>query len=447
MPSKKDKRYRSWLGITLILAFLFVFLIPPVQAASIIQEKREIGKNHYPQHLILPFALYNETFDFAYGLTWGTNGFIQKQMRTFTEIMGSSNSSFNFSFLLTDYKLPVFKRLFFSPVISIGKYGNIRAYTDGNPGYPHERAGANNSDEDNYLDRNGWDSFVDLNFNYVLPIGADKTSAVQTYVLDRGLLIKGKTGGDVWNPFRSGITSFIFRPFYRYQSIDKYGGGTERIETNGIKATLEYNNTDFFQNPSIGSYQRIAVARDWGWFNSTDSWTLLEAEACKYFSLGASKHFRQRVVAFDFWTAYNPTWDSRIVNGQEVIRNRAPYYMGATLGGLYRMRAYPRYRFNDKAAIYYSAELRVIPKWHPLGDLPFVKKWLQWDYWQFVPFVEVGRVADEWSVAALHRNMKVDGGLGIRAYMRKLLIRLDFACSDEGVGLTLWVGQPFQFSK
>ena len=36
---------------------------------------------------------------------------------------------------------------------------------------------------------------------------------------------------------------------------------------------------------------------------------------------------------------------------------------------------------------------------------------------------------------------------GFRAYMRKLLIRLDIAFSDEGGGATLWVGHPFQFRK
>ncbi len=418
-----------------------------VWPATIIRNKDEVGKKLYPQHLVLPFAFYNDVFDLAYGVAWGSNGFVQNQMRTFMEVMGSSNSSFNFSLLVTDYKLPVSDRLFFSPVISIGRYEDMKAYTDGNPHYAGERAGTNNSDEDNYIDKKGWDSFVDLNIHYVLPIGAAKSSGIQTYILDKGFPIKGQTGGKTWNPFRSGVTTLGMRPFYRYQSIDQYGGGTEHIETNGLKAYLEYDNTDFFQNPTKGSYQRIGFMRDWGWFGSTDSWTVLEAELCKYFSLGSSRRFRQRVIALDFWTADTPTWDSRYRNGKEVIRHRAPYYMGPTLGGFYRMRGYPRNRFNDRAAIYYSAELRLTPRWHPMGEVPWVKKWLKWDYWQIVPFVETGRVADDWSISDLHRSMKVDGGVGFRAYMRKLLIRLDIAFSDEGGGATLWIGHPFQFKK
>jgi len=43
--------------------------------------------------------------------------------------------------------------------------------------------------------------------------------------------------------------------------------------------------------------------------------------------------------------------------------------------------------------------------------------------------------------------MKIDGGIGIRAYMRKIMLRLDIAFSDEGGGVTLWVGHPFQFQR
>ncbi len=65
-------------------------------------------------------------------------------------------------------------------------------------------------------------------------------------------------------------------------------------------------------------------------------------------------------LALDFWTADTPTWKNQITGGKTTIRNRPPYYMGATLGGLYRMRVYSRYRYSDKAAIYYSAELRLL---------------------------------------------------------------------------------------
>ena len=64
---------------------------------------------------------------------------------------------------------------------------------------------------------------------------------------------------------------------------------------------------------------------------------------------------------------------------------------------------------------------------------------------QFVPFVEVGRVAPEWSFSELHSDMKWDAGLGIRAWAQGIVVRIDMAYSDEGVGVQMMVSQPFQF--
>ncbi len=41
--------------------------------------------------------------------------------------------------------------------------------------------------------------------------------------------------------------------------------------------------------------------------------------------------------------------------------------------------------------------------------------------------------------------MKLSGGLGIRARARGIVVRLDFAGSDEGVGIQMMVGMPFSY--
>jgi outer membrane translocation and assembly module TamA len=64
---------------------------------------------------------------------------------------------------------------------------------------------------------------------------------------------------------------------------------------------------------------------------------------------------------------------------------------------------------------------------------------------QFVPFVEVGRVAPEWDLDRLHSDMKWDVGLGIRAWVQGIVIRIDTAYSDEGLGVQMMIAQPFQF--
>jgi hypothetical protein len=80
-----------------------------------------------------------------------------------------------------------------------------------------------------------------------------------------------------------------------------------------------------------------------------------------------SAHIRQAVLALDAWTGGTPSRERR---ADGTVANRPPAYAGATLGGLWRMRADPSQRFNDRAAIYYAAELRVIPDWNPFEAWP-----------------------------------------------------------------------------
>jgi len=214
------------------------------------------------------------------------------------------------------------------------------------------------------------------------------------------------------------------------------------VKTNGLEVSLFRDNRDFKINPSTGSALRLKGQRDFGLLDSSNSWTVLDGEFSKYFSLGKSDWFRQRVLAFDFWTAYSPTWNEKS-NGD--IENGAPSFAGATLGGLWRLRGYPTQRFSDKAAIYYAAEMRFIPRWNPFDRWPWLQKYLGIQWLQFVPFVEIGRVAPVWSVNRLHESMKWDAGLGVRFWAKGLVARIDSAVSDEGYHVQMMVAQPFQF--
>jgi len=275
----------------------------------------------------------------------------------------------------------------------------------------------------------------------LLPIGHGKDQIITTQVVDRGLLVDGATGGESWNPFVSGRTYFEMKPFYRWQEVDS-DEVRENVRTNGIELSLFRDNRDFKLNPSTGSALRLKFNRDFGWLDSSNSWTVVDGEFDKYFSLGKSDWFRQRVLAFDFWTAYSPTWNEKS-NGD--IENGAPSFAGATLGGLWRMRGYPSQRFSDKAAIYYAAELRLIPDWNPFENWSWIQKHIGIQWLQFVPFVEVGRVAPDWGVERLHEDMKWSSGLGVRFWAKGLVARIDSAVSDEGFGVQMIVAQPFQF--
>jgi hypothetical protein len=77
--------------------------------------------------------------------------------------------------------------------------------------------------------------------------------------------------------------------------------------------------------------------------------------------------------------------------------------------------------------------------------LPALQEWVGVEWLQFVPFVEVGRVAPEYDLANLHSSMKWDVGLGIRARAKGFVVRADTAFSEEGIGIQMMISQPFQF--
>ena len=80
-----------------------------------------------------------------------------------------------------------------------------------------------------------------------------------------------------------------------------------------------------------------------------------------------------------------------------------------------------------------------------LDGWPGIQKYVGIEWLQFVPFVEVGRVAPVWNFERLHCDMKWSAGLGIRALAKGIVIRIDTALSDEGAGVKMMISQPFQF--
>ena len=426
------------------IIFLVLLLLFPWHTA--------LGQNIYvgpdkefrQKKLKVPYVFYNDAFDAAVGFVYGRTGYPQKQSTLFTTAMAGSNGSFMVFFLGRDINPRFLDRLFLDPVVSVGHFQELESYADGNPLFPDERAGSNDSDEDNFIEGDGWDNSFRLRFKYLLPIGHGRDRIINTCVLDRGFLSSGETGATSWNPLLSGRTYVEVMPFYRQQDIDS-DFVEKDVKTNGFEFSLFRDNRDFIANPSLGSALRLKVTRDWQWSDSSAPYTVVSAEWDKYLSLGPSERFRQRVFAFDVWTADTPTWDDSHTEGGEEVFHRPPAYAGATLGGLWRMRAYPESRFQDKAAMYYSAEYRMVPKWNPLAEISWLQRYLELAWWQWVPFVEVGRVAPSWNLDELHSDMKWDVGFGVRAMAKGLVIRIDTAASEEGGRVAMMISHPFQF--
>ncbi len=423
--------------VTFLICILFFF---PAQTAF--AQGVAVGPDGQfsPQTLSLPYAFYNENFGFAAGYVYGKIGSPQKQATILTTAIIGTDGGMGF-LVGRDIQMPLIERLFLDPIVSVGYFSDNDSYISGNPDFANERAGSNDSDKDNYVQGDGWDNFFRLKFKYLLPIGDGRNEIITTYKFKDGLPISEPKGGTSLNPFKSGRSYLQLRPFYRSQQIEGDDVDTT-TKTNGFDFSLYVDNRDFYANPSRGFSLLGKASRDFGWFDSSDSWTNLEGELDVYIPFKMGSWLRQGVVALDYWTSYSPTWEKE--SGGEVT-NRPPAYTGSTLGGLWRMRGYPTQRFNDKAAVYYAAELRFIPDWNPFDRWSWIQKHVGIKWLQFAPFVEVGRVAPEWSFSRLHSDMKWDAGLGLRASAKGIVIRIDSAYSDEGVGLQMMISQPFQF--
>ena len=420
--------------------FLLFFLLHSVSAFG---QGVRVGPDgeFSEQTLSLPYAFYNESFGFAVGYVYGVVGRPQKQATLLATVMAGSKGSAMGFLVGRDLQMPRIERLFLDPVVSVGYFKDNDAYINGNPDFPDERAGSNDSDKDNFVEGDGWDNFFRLKFKYLLPMGTGRDRIIASYKIKEGLLESGATGGTSLNPLKSGLSYLEMRPFYRSQQIDG-DDVDETTKTNGLDFSVFWDNRDFYANPSKGFGLRGKASRDFGWFDSSDSWTNVEGELDVYIPFQLGDWLRQGVIALDYWTSFSPTWDER---PDGTVDNRPPSYAGSTLGGLWRLRGYPSQRFNDKAAVYYAAELRLIPRWNPFKHWDWIQKYVGIQWLQFVPFVEIGRVAPSWNIETLHSDMKWSAGLGLRAWAKGIVARIDFAASEEDFKVQMMVAQPFQF--
>lgn len=394
---------------------------------------------------VIPYGFYNADTGLAAAAVWMGKGYVQDQVFSLANVWAGSSGAYQLFWANTDIQLPFSNRLFIDSAFMYSNWDEVDTYQDGNPDFRGESAGSNDSDEDNFVTATGDDLFGHVTLRYLFPIGDGRGDPVHDFYLDRGLPIEGsEAGGRRWNPFASGRSTFELRPFYRNQDFEEEDSGESfQNETAGVKFTLEYDNTDWYNNPSRGTVQRLTLARDWGLLDDSDTWTSIQFRHSQFFDLGETARARQRVLALDFWTSDVPTWNSSHTNrdGEEVF-HRAPLFEGSTLGGLERQRGYPSNRFHDRAAINYTAEYRYMPNWNPFPEIPLINT-LYIPWWQWVGFVEVGRVADKWSVSELHKKMKVSAGGSVRALVYELVIRVDVAMSEEGGEVQMFFNHPF----
>lgn len=390
----------------------------------------------------LPYIFSTETLDFAVGAGAFTAGTIQPQASLFGTGFVTANESALISGAANNFRLGN-SRFFTDAFVLVDHFTDQRFYADLDNDPTRAKAGSNDSAEDDFISGVSDEITLNLTLRYSLPIGASKDDPLTVYTLDQGLLMSEPTGGSTWNPLSSGRTTLASRFFATYRDLSEYDGNEDQLEakTNGLDFWLEYDNTDFTRNPSYGSRQQFMVSRDFGWFDSSNSWTNLEFDATKYYNMGTSGWFKHKALALNFWTSNTPSWETSAENSQ-VVSNRPPPNYGSELGGFDRMRAFPTGRFRDKSAVYYAAEMRFTPQFQEMRDWPIIN-YFDVDWFQIVPFVEAGRVSEDYNADLFTKDLKWDAGIGLRAMAFRAVVRLDFAVSEEGAAVVAMISQPF----
>lgn len=392
---------------------------------TIVRDADEPFTEPYP--FVIPYAISTEAMGFSVGVLGGISGKPQEQNSLFITALVSDGGAKAAYLFFNDYQTHLFNdRLFLDASIGAGDFPEIRGYFDvGPPADPP--FGSNESPANAFFESSGYTDWAEVDLRYVFAAGSAKYNPINIYTLNRGLLVGGASGGEPWNPLVSG-RSYMGVKFFYHDRVYNYADDI-RLTTTGARLTYNYDNTDFPINPERGSRLNLAISRDPG-SGSTDAWTTVNAQFSKYIPLSTGAKTKQRVIALDFWTA------------DTLSDDMAPPNYGISLGGLYRLRAYPAERFYDRAAIYYAVEFRVIPKSDLLRNIKFLK-FLNLQWWEIVTFYELGRVAPDWDFSTLHSDMKSDFGMGIRVLMGRTIGRMDFAYSDEDRRLWLMIGHPF----
>ncbi len=383
--------------------------------------------------IVVPYAFSTETLGFGAGLGGSYSPKSQPQSTYYGTLYGTSNGSWLTLIGGYNLQIPYSKRLYVRPYAIFTRQTQMRLYVDGNPDYPNERAGSNESSKDNYKEEDAGEITIDLETRYILPWGHYRDTPVHTYVTRNGVLRENPSGAESWNPLESGQSTVVFKPYYRKIFTD-----IDELETLYFELAYEHDNRDYVPNPHRGYKWKTGIQHDFDWLDGTRHWTSLEGEIDAFVPLWETSWSRQQTLALSWWSVYSPSYDASSTDNA----GKPPFFTGPNLGGFWRLRGYPSNRFHDKAAIHYGAEYRVMPEWQPFGKIdlldPLMIRW-----WQVVGLVEAGRVAPSWNFGTLHTDMKYDVGIGLRGMFDSGIGRLDVVVSEEGLSIVAMFGQTF----
>ncbi|MFT7879698.1 MAG: hypothetical protein ABXS91_04805 [Sulfurimonas sp.] len=408
-----------------------------------------------PSLVTLPYGFSSESMGTVGGVATIIQGVIQPQstlilsafggLKEDVVVNGETKSEYTRGvfYLLDNVKISGSDRLFFSSYGFTSKMPKQNFYFDS----------SHHSSDKDVLISPATNNMITGTVSYVLPWGEGIENPEGVYRVKEGFVV-GREGAGDGTPFLSGRTTVGLMAFYQHQQIDNYidalGVGInvpKEWNSTGLRLFLSHDNTDYKDNPSRGYSFFLQYTKDFGEYESLQSWDFLLFKASNYFDLDTFSFTRRNVLALNFWTAYSFSWenDSEYLPG--IDAHRPPMWDGPRLGGFMRMRGYDSDRFADKAAIYGTAEYRMVLDYNPIKDGTFgelAAENIPIDWLQVVGFVEVGRVHDRYNTELLS-DMKVDVGISLRAMVSELPVRVDVAYGDEGVEAWLMVRHPFDF--
>lgn len=366
----------------------------------------------------VPFIISTEQLGTAVGVSGIIKHAGQPQASIFGLGLYSENDSYIGFIGLNNYALPGLKQWLFS-----AEY--YRSYLSNGIYYVPAARTPNDPLATNKIIAEGTESSLRVNAKYVLPWGLGVNGGARS--------LRPLRGDITFNPLESGVTSINITPFQQQRDVTNYEYLPNAAQ--GLELQLNWDNRDSVGDTESGSQTRFTVRRDFG-DDERNSWTTWEVEQSAFVPLDENVLFKEQVLAFNYYLADTPTWESGSGTGE---MHRPPAFAGIKLGGFNRLRGYSSGQFYSRSAVAYSAEYRVKPHWQPLHNLPFYS----FPWWQWSAFVESGQVADSFDMAELHDDLKWTAGLGLRFNVEGVVVRIDYAKSEEEAQMWFMVNQPF----
>ncbi|OEE63238.1 hypothetical protein A1OS_17320 [Enterovibrio norvegicus] len=385
-----------------------------------------------PDVEIVPFAFSTEAMGLSAGMAGLWKGAGQPQASVFAAGLGTAKSTWMSFIAANNYVLSSDSRWLLSGQFYEADYTQFDYFLGD--------AANNDSIKSGSIKADSRDARHHLSMRYILPMGAAISQPIRA-----ALFPQRQVGGHT--PWESGVSSIELRPFYESREL---AGGAANIPSDfskaeevwGLETRFRWDNRDNANNPTKGSVSELIVTADPG-ASDRASWWKWEASQSWFFALGDwDEMAKQQVVAFNVYTADTPSWNEKTTVNGEHVYERPPEFAGARLGGLYRLRSFQSGRFVDRSALSYTLEYRVIPDWQPLGDV-LVFSWYDVPWWQWVAFVDAGRVADSYDLAELHSDMKWSAGGAIRFQVEGVVVRSEMAWGSEEGLFRVMINQPF----